>query len=68
MHFIAKPDDGVCGKNIMMLHSIGDIDLLQEGVQYACQYYVNNPLLFGNSERKIDFRVTMLQIKKEGKE
>merc|ERR1712013_853220 len=21
-HFIAKPDDGVCGKNILMLHSV----------------------------------------------
>lgn len=66
-YFIAKPDGGVCGQDIFMIHTIGDLEKCTEGVGYAMQRYINNPLLFGNGGRKIDYRVSMLQVFKDNK-
>lgn len=65
--FIAKPDDGVCGQDIVLIHSVEDLETLTKDMEYAIQRYVNNPLLYGSRQRKIDFRVSFTQITKNGK-
>lgn len=65
--FIAKPDDGVCGQDIQLIHSIEDLETLPKDMEFAIQRYVNNPLLYGTRQRKIDFRVSFTQITKNGK-
>ena len=65
--FIAKPDDGVCGQDIQLIHCVEDLETLNPDFEYAIQKYVNNPLLYGKRQRKIDFRVSMTQIMKGGK-
>lgn len=65
-HFIAKPDDGVCGQDILLIHTIEDLDGLNKDTEYAIQKYVNDPLLYGKRQRKIDFRVSFTQVTRNG--
>ena len=64
-HFIAKTDNGVCAAGIKIIHTPEDLELLDKDTEYAVQYYVNDPLLFGYKQRKIDFRISFTQVWKD---
>lgn len=60
---ICKPTDGGCGDGIVVITHPDDMEKkLDKKAEYACQIYLNNPLTFGKTGRKIDYRVSFCQL------
>lgn len=61
-YIICKPDEGFCGGGIFIAQNSSDLKNLNHECSYACQRYINNPLCFGDRQRKIDYRVSFVHI------
>jgi len=62
---ICKPDQGYCGAGIFIAQTVDDLKFAQD-TTYICQIYINNPLTFGDRSRKIDYRVSFVNVDTNG--
>lgn len=68
--FIAKPSMEDVGVGITMIKSVEELDdetLVVPNREYVIQEYINNPQTIGDAARKIDWRVSMCEIFRDGK-
>ena len=59
---IAKPSSGTMGAGIVIIQKIEDLEKLTRDQEIIIQKYINNPLLLGERNRKVDFRVSFAHI------